>query len=258
MKLNSHTNILITGASRGIGRALALEMASRGTHLYLQVRSDAYELVEECKNRGAGSVELLKFDLGQKEKIEEMIDALKLKKIDILINNAGQLTGGLIENQPLDEVYSMFQVNLNAVVHLTRGLLPGMLSRRKGKIVNNASVSALMHFPCASTYAASKAAILAFSNCLLLELAGTGVSTLSLITPGIKTRMFDEIETKYAKNFEIPQDSISPEEFALQVCNAIESDIVYLKPSGATGVGLFVARYLPWLFRKLVAKKFHR
>ncbi len=258
MKLDSATSVLITGANRGIGRALALAMAARGVHLHLQARSESTDLIEECKRAGAASVRLWKFDLGRKENIDALIENLKTEKIDVLVNNAGQLTGGLIENQSLDEIYSMFQVNVNAVVHLTRGLLPQMISQGRGKIVTNASVSAVMHFPCASTYAASKAAVLAFTNCLQLELQGTGVSTLSLITPGIKTRMFDEIEKKYAQNFEVPKDSITAEEYAVQICQSIESDAIYLNPTGATGAGLAVAKYLPWLFRRTVAMKFHR
>ena len=178
--------------------------------------------------------------------------------VDILINNAGQLTGGLLEEQPLDDIYSMFQVNVLAVVHLTRGLIPGMVKRGRGKIVNNASVSAVMHFPCATTYAASKAAVLALTECLQIELKGTGVSALGLITPGIQTRMFNEIEVKYGANFDVPKDSISPEEYALQVCNAIESDQEMLEPRGATGIGLAIARYAPKLFRWEASRRFRR
>jgi len=70
--------------------------------------------------------------------------------------------------------------------------------------------------------------------------------------------MFREIETKYGKNFEVPTDSLSPEQYAQQVCDAIEKDLAVLEPSGATGWGLRVARHLPGLFRVAAGKRFHR
>jgi hypothetical protein len=253
-----NSKILITGSNRGIGLALAKEMAQRKAHLHLQMRSEDPHISKELLTLGASSVKIWLIDLSKRQHIDQWLPDLQKENIDILINNAGQLTGGLIENQNIDEIYSMFQVNVNALVHLTHGLLPGMLKRKKGKIVNHSSVSAIMHFPCASTYAASKAAVLAFTDCLQIELQGTGVSTLCLITPGIQTRMFNEIEKKYGDNLEVPKDSISPEDYAIQIADAIEDDLVTLNPSGATGIGLTVAKHLPWLFRRAASSRFHR
>ena len=253
-----NSRVLITGSNRGIGLALAQELAKRKVHLHLQMRSEVPMLADQLLKIGAASVKIWVLDLGDRSQIEKWIPDLQNENIDILINNAGQLTGGLLENQKVEEIYSMFQVNVNALVHLTHGLLPGMIQRAQGKIVNHSSVSAVMHFPCASTYAASKAAVLAFSDCLQIELQGTGVSTLCLVTPGIQTRMFNEIEKKYGQNFEVPKDSILPEVYAVKICNAIENDEVSLNPSGATGLGLVVARHLPWLFRRAAAARFHR
>ncbi len=252
------SKVLITGSNRGIGLALAQELAKRNSHLHLQMRSESPALANELLKMGAASVKIWLIDLSDRSQIEKWLPSLLKEKIDILINNAGQLTGGLLENQKIEEIYSMFQVNINALVHLTHGLLPGMIERAHGKIVNHSSVSALMHFPCASTYAASKAAVLAFSDCLQIELQGTGVSTLCLVTPGVQTRMFGEIEKKYGQNFEVPRDSISPEVYAGQICDAIENDQVTLSPSGATGLGLAVARHWPSLFRRAATARFHR
>lgn len=251
-------HFLITGANRGIGRAVVLMGARRKAHLHLVMRAADPALVAELKEVGAASVQFWPADLASRQGVEKLLSDLGQTSVDILFNNAGQLTGGLIEEQPLDDIYSMFQVNVQAVVHLTRGLLPGMIKRGRGKVVNNASVSAIMHFPCASTYAASKAAVVAFTDCIQLELQGTGVSTLCLITPGIKTRMFDEIDVKYSKNLEVPKDSISTDEYAELIGQAIERDDTYFNPTGATGMGLFVARHLPRLFQRAVARKFHR
>ena len=251
--------IAVTGGNRGIGLAFAEMVAAQGAHVVMVSRSLDESLKKNLLAKGAQSVTLLKADLSSREAVQSLSEDLVKMEIDILFNNAGLLTGGLIEEQSLDEIYAMFQVNLNALVLLTRAVIPGMILRSRGKIINNSSVSAFMHFPCASTYAASKAAVVAFTDCIEMELAGTGVSTLCLVTPGIKTRMFDEIEVKYAKNFEIPQDSISPQEYAEKIRVAIESDAKQLLPSaGLTAFGLWTARYMNPLFQKVVHNKFKR
>lgn len=251
-------NFLITGGNRGIGLAVAEMAATNGAHVHIAGRSHTIELEINLKNLGAASVHFWKTDLSTKEDTEKLARRLVEIDIDILFNNAGMLTGGLIEEQDLNEIYSMFQVNVNALIHLSKAAVPVMLKKGSGKIVNNASVSAYMHFPCASTYAATKAAVVAFTDCIEAELAGTGVSTLCLVTPGIKTRMFDEIDAKYSKNLEVPKDSISPEAYAQKIKSAIEKDQRYLLPDGNTAIGLWVARYLNPLFRSAVQKKFNR
>lgn len=259
MKLDNQ-NVLITGANRGIGLGLA-EMFARGkTHLHLVVRKDEPELVTHLKNLGALSVRVWLADLSARDQVENLVKDIQGQGviIDVLVNNAGLLTGGLIEEQPLDEIYQMFQVNLLSLVHLTRGLLPDMIKRGHGKIINNSSVSAFMHFPCATTYAASKSAVVAFTDCLDLELKGTGVTTLCLITPGIKTRMFDEISKKYGKNIELPNDYISAEEYSERVKNAILSDHKFLLPRGLTALGLGLSKYIPAVFKWATYRRFHR
>ncbi len=253
---NSH--FVITGGNRGIGLGVAQMAADCGAHVYIASRSWDTALDSDLHNRGAASVQFLKCDLSTKAGVETLAQQLKDVPVDILFNNAGLLTGGLIEDQSVDDIYTMFQVNVNALVHLTRAVIPAMIARGRGKIINNSSVSAFMHFPCASTYAASKAAVVAFTDCIEAELKSTGVSTLCLITPGIKTRMFDEIEVKYGKNFEVPQESITAEEYADIIKAAIESGERYVYPGGATGVGLWVAQNLNPLFRSIVQKKFKR
>lgn len=254
----SNRQILITGASRGIGKAFAKMCAEDKAHVHLVLRANDPALIQELESAGAKAVTVWEADLGTRAGVDKLVQSLKDTPIDILFNNAGMLTGGLFEQQPLDDIYSMFQVNVNALVHLTHGLLPGMLERKRGKIINNSSVSAYMHFPCASTYAASKAAVVAFTDCIRLELKDTGVTTLLLITPGIKTRMFDEIDTLYSKNFEIPQDSISPAQYAQMIREAILNDMSVLEPGGLTGVGLKLAKFTKPLFEMEVLRRFKR
>lgn len=254
--INQH--IMITGANRGIGLAVAKMCAKQKTHLHLVLRKNQPELKQQLLELGALTVQIWTADLANKSDVKKLAEDISKIEIDILINNAGVLTGGLIENQTIDEIYSLFQVNVLSLIQLTKAVVPGMVQRKKGKIINNASVSALMHFPCATTYAASKAAVMAFNNCLEAELKNTGVSTLCLITPGIKTRMFEEINVKYSQNFKTPEDSITPESFAELIKNAILNDDPYLNPKGSTAIGLFINKYLPALFRFEVQRRFKR
>ncbi|WP_347357959.1 SDR family NAD(P)-dependent oxidoreductase [Bdellovibrio sp.] len=254
----SNRQILITGASRGIGRAFAKMCAEDKAHLHLVLRKNDEEIVQELMDLGAKSVTVHETDLATREGVDALLEQLKEVPLDILFNNAGLLTGGLIEKQPIDDIYKMMQVNVNALVHLTHGILPGMLKRKRGKIINNSSVSAYMHFPCASTYAASKAAVVAFTNCIRLELKDTGVSTLLLITPAVRTRMFDEVENLYSKNFEIPTDTMSPMKYAQVIREAILHDLEVVEPSGLTGVGLKIAKMAKPLFEMEVLRRFKR
>lgn len=251
-------HILITGASRGIGKAVAKRLAEDKAHLFLAIRKNDPAFVEELKNSGAKSVEVIISDLSTRAGVESLAQKITELKIDILFNNAGLLTGGLLEDQPLDDIYEMLQVNVNALIHLSKAVLPQMLKRKKGLIINHSSAVSVMNFPSASTYAASKAAVLAFTNCLRQELKNTGVKTLVLITPAVKTQMTDSIEVLYGKNFNIPKGTVSPEKYAEMIREAIIGNLESLNPSGLTGFGVRIARHIPVVFERAVAFKFRR
>jgi short-subunit dehydrogenase len=254
---NAH--IVITGATGGIGFAFAEMCAREGAHLHLSATRFIDSEKEKLLQQGAASVSLYPADLSSYDGVRDLISRLESVPVDILFNNAGQLTGGLLETQDIKKIYSMLQVNVNALIQLTHGILPSMLQRKKGKIINNASVTGVMHFPCASTYSASKAAVIAFTDCLEVELAGTGVGTLLLITPGVKTRMFDEIEELYGQNISVEKmGAISPEKYAKRIHSAILSDAKILEPRGSTGMMLKVAKHSQSLFAKLVSTQFKR
>lgn len=254
-------NVYITGGNRGIGLAVGKELNRRGAIIHIVSRSipkNKDEFIQDFKN--PENIEFHQLDLINKDSINEFCENLKSKKIDILFNNAGLLTGGLIEDQPIDDIYDMFQVNLTAPIHLTQKLLPLLIKQGSGKIINNCSVSAVGHLPCASTYAASKAGLMAFTNSVISEVKGTGVSTLTLITPGIKTRMYDEIPKLYGDNMELDfLSSITPEEYAKQICDAIETDQEFFWPKDPSmKIALWIAQHMPGLYRKLVSSKFKR
>lgn len=252
-------NILITGANRGIGLGLAEMFAESGAHIHLVNRTADEAVKPALEKLGAASVKVTQLDLSSRSAIDQFLKSIENENVDILVNNAGQLTGGLLESQSLDEIYSLFQVNVTAVVHMTRGILPGMVKRGSGKIINNSSVTGLMHFPCASTYAASKAAVVGFTQSLEAELKGTGVSTLLLFTPGIETRMFQDIPNRYGQHFKLDfGKGIPPRKYAEMIKECIHHDTTTFKPSGFEGLGLMMAQHAPKLFQKVVSLKFKR
>jgi uncharacterized protein len=236
---------LVTGSNRGIGRAIAMRLASEPLGLLLCAsRSPAEAEPPEAPPGGAAEVHTVGMDLSSRESIERgCADLAELDRIDLLVNNAGLMTGGLLEEQDLDEVYAMFQVNLVAVTQLTRAVLPGMLKRGRGKIVNNASISGYAYFPAASTYAASKAGVVAFSESLRRELRGSGVDVLHLVTPGIDTDMLDATKEAYGRHMDTSDwDMHSPEDWAEKVVKAIRDDDHVLGPGGRTAIAKLASR----------------
>ncbi len=251
-------NVVITGSSRGIGWELARAFAKEHAALHLVQRSWDSNKIEELTKLGAAKVVRWTCDLTKTDSILNLGKDLAKENIDVLVNNAGILTGELLEKQNDNDIIDVFQLNLVASALLIKSVLPSMLERRSGKIVNNTSVSAYMRFPCATTYAAAKSGLLAMTECLETELMGTGVGTLALVTPGIKTDMFDQIKTSYGKYFDSPADYISAEEYANQIVDAIKRDETYLMPKGATRFGLLMNKYTPSLFKKFVIGSFNR
>ena len=249
---------LVTGANRGIGRALVERLAAEPLELVIAaVRDpDAFEPVA-----GVAAVLPVKLDLSSREQIDADCDAIGdlLGTVDLLVNNAGLLTGGLLEEQDMAEVYAMFQVNLLAVAHMTQRVLPGMLARSHGKVVNNSSISGYAYFPGASTYAASKAGVVALTESLRRELADTGVSAMHVVTPGVKTDMLDATRATYGRYMDTSGwDEVTPEEWASRIVRAVERDDAILGPGGKTAFAKLASRGPAFLLDAVSSRMFSR
>jgi short-subunit dehydrogenase len=255
--LNDKT-ILITGANRGIGRAIAKELANYPTNLLLGMRNlEAYVPIE---NSNAKSIKPIKLDLSSKESINRSINSIEndTKDLDILINNAGRFVAGPLQKQNLDEIYSLFQVNIVGLIHLTNRLLPRLLDRKQAKIVNNASIAGYAYLPDNSTYSATKAAVVAFSESLRRELENTSVGVLHLVTPGVDTEMMKKVEKTYSNNNKsIDLKKISAEKWAKKIVQAIENDKKILSPTGSTEL-LKIISHGPPILVDLVSRRLFR
>jgi short-subunit dehydrogenase len=177
----------VTGASAGIGRALARLLATHGHALALVARdaSRLEELASELGRAYGVTTRAIPLDLTEPGAPEALVEALggKGAEVEILINNAGFGTFGPFVRTPLDSTTAMIQVNITALTRLTRLLLPGMVGRGRGRIMNVASTAAFQPGPLMSVYYGSKAYVLHFSEGLAEELRDTGV-TVTALCPG--------------------------------------------------------------------------
>src|SRR4029077_11133056 len=165
----------------------------------------------------------------------------------------------LVEDQDLDAIYAMFQVNLLAVVQLSRAAVPGMVKRGRGVIVNNGSISGYAAFLAASTYSAAKTGIVAFSESLRRELRGTGVHVLHLVTPGVRTDMLNATEATYARHMDTSGwPSVSAADWAARAVRAIESDAAVLRPGTRLELARLASRGPAKLLDALSARMFTR
>ena len=178
---------LITGASKGIGKAIAEELASRNYDLLLIARSEELlsGVADLLKEKYGISVDYLALDLSLAGAAQKALTWCQEKKysIDILINNAGYGLSGLMDKYSLDENTNMIQVNVIAVVEMCQLFLPYLKQKSKSYILNVASSAAYQAVPYLSIYSASKAFVLSFSRGLRKELKESAVS-VTCISPG--------------------------------------------------------------------------
>jgi short-subunit dehydrogenase len=183
---------LVTGASSGIGAALARELARRGHDLVLTARGEAPMAALAAELRGLGaSATLMPADLAVIGRATTLADELAAAgvEIDVLVNNAGLGAIGRFERIDPARHTEILQVNVTALTELTQALLPGMLARRRGRIVLVASTASFLPCPRMAVYAASKAYVRSFGEALAQELRGSGV-TVNVLCPGTTATNF--------------------------------------------------------------------
>jgi short-subunit dehydrogenase len=177
---------VITGASSGFGAIFADQLAKRGLSLLLAGRDEArLSAVAQRVRRNAPDidVELVAGDLGTDSGVEALAARVQDRVVEVLVNNAGFGTYGRFSELDCDREQDLVAVNVDALVRLTHAVLPGMLARGRGGILNVASTIAFQPGPYQATYGASKAFVLSLSQALWAETRGTGV-TITALCPG--------------------------------------------------------------------------
>src|SRR3954452_6311106 len=187
---------LVTGASSGIGAAIAQELASRGHSLALVARREErlQTLATELTSTHGVAVEVIAADLGEPAGRDRVADELRGRGrvVDVLVNNAGFGHQGDFATSPRERMLEMVNINVETVVDLTSRFLPGMVDRGRGSIINIASTAAFQPLPGSAVYAATKSFVLSFSEAIRTELRGTGV-TVTAVCPGPVRTEFTEV-----------------------------------------------------------------
>ena len=195
--------VVITGATQGVGRALAEEFA-RGGHALLLVARDEASLkkaAQELSSTCDVEVKFVAADLGTEEgcaAVEQALQSFGLYA-DMLVNNAAMMMAGFFQDQDPAKLRKLVDLDVRAVVDLTRRLLPGMIARRAGGMLNVASVEGFMPVPYQATYAAAKAFVLSFSRALAYETMYTGVRVSALAPGTVTTGLHEKAGAEYSR-----------------------------------------------------------
>src|SRR5437762_9571391 len=250
MKLDG-CNTLITGASAGIGREFARQLAGRAKSLILIARREQKlnELRDELNQRYPNvAVSVLKTDLADPAQLNELLAWLNHKGIDVdlLINNAGLGDSGAFSTSDPIRNEQMTLVNIVALTMLTRHLLPRMIARRCGGILNVSSSAGFLPIPNFAVYAATKAYVTSFSEALRAELRGTGVSVCALC-PGPVHTEFQEIAKRPSGQSESGPEfvHVSVEQVVRDALAALEADLPLVIPGFIMKLGMFLVRITP-------------
>ncbi|HEY9777119.1 MAG TPA: SDR family oxidoreductase [Planktothrix sp.] len=181
------TTVLITGASTGIGYEFGKLFAADDYHVVITATNEnrLNENAKELKDTFTVDVDVIVCDLSRSDGPAQLVSELKKRSIavDVLVNNAGIGAYGDFSQTELTEELALLQINVVALTQLTKLLLPSMLERRQGRILNVGSTAGFVPGPGMAVYYASKAYVLSFSEALACELEGTGV-TVTLLCPG--------------------------------------------------------------------------
>lgn len=191
---------LVTGGSRGIGRAVSIKLAAHGYFVLVNFQrneTEAGKTVSLIKEVG-GDATTMKFDVSDKEDINKVlggwIDANKDKTIEVLVNNAGIRKDNLMMMMPDEEWHQVLRTNLDSFYYITKLVIPGMIFQRFGRIVNVVSLSGIKGMAGQTNYSASKAGVIGATKSLAQEIGRRGI-TVNCVAPGfIKTEMIEGIE----------------------------------------------------------------
>jgi 3-oxoacyl-[acyl-carrier protein] reductase len=224
VRIGPGTRALVTGASRGIGRALAEALASRGASVGLMARSG--EELDQLASRLPGTHHPLVADAGDREAVEAAVRRFveAAGGLDLAVANAGVADYGPFRDMTVEAVERMTRINWLGTVYLVAAVLPGMLERSEGHIVIVSSGAGHRSFPQAAAYGATKAAQRMFGEALRHELADTGVS-LTMVYPGeIATDLHAHDKDAMPAWYHGGQQAAAPERLAEKVIGGVEED----------------------------------
>ena len=248
--------VLVTGASSGIGLELARCFAAEGCRLILLARRQQalQTLAEELREANGIQAEVLPADLSDPGTPLRVFKHLQANgtKINVLVNNAGFGAHGWFMQVPVERHLETLQVNVNSLMHLSRLMLPGMVERGQGGILNVASTAAFQPGPVMAVYYATKSFVLSFSEALAEELAGTGVS-VTVLCPGPTLTTFpDAVNAPHSEFFQ--KTAMSARSVARVGHRAFRQGRVIAIPGFSNSLFAFLVRLAPRLLVRKVTK----
>ena len=259
MKLDD-CNALITGASAGIGREFARQLAGRARSMILVARRDErlIELAEQLQQQypklviHVRKVDLA--DLGQLQAFLERLDREKLE-VDLLVNNAGLGDSGPFAKSDPERNKEMTVVNVETLTLITRHFVPRMIAQHRGAILNVSSSAGFLPIPGSAVYAATKAYVTSFSEALRAELRGTGVSVCALC-PGPVVTEFQQVAKREGMKPDIGPKFIvvTVEQVVRDALAALEADRPLIIPGFAMKLLMLLARLMPMPVLRWVAR----
>ncbi|UAA40409.1 3-oxoacyl-ACP reductase FabG [Paraneptunicella aestuarii] len=222
---------LVTGASRGIGKAIAEKLLSLGATVIGTATSEngAANIAEYLGDKGMGAV----LDVSQQDSIDALMSSIKEKygDIDILVNNAGVTRDNLLLRMKEEEWQTIMDTNLTSIFRMSKVVLRGMMKKRAGRIINIGSVVGSSGNPGQANYAAAKAGLIGFTKSMAREIASRGV-TVNVVAPGfIATDMTEELsdEQKAAIMKDVPAERLGkPSEIAAAVAFLASDEAAYI------------------------------
>jgi short-subunit dehydrogenase len=248
---------LITGASSGIGEALAQRFARAGFNLVLVARSaDKLKVLATALAAEHGiKAWVSPADLAQPGAAQKLAAAMKRARrpIDVLVNNAGVLTHGAFVDMPATRHRELIDLNVTGLTEMLAHFVPPMVARGQGRVLNVASIAAFQPVPMLATYAATKAYVLSLTESLSEELQGTGV-TITTLCPGITaTSMFDQAKAASAELGGVPAFVVGrAEDVADEGFNACMKGEVIRVPGNLNRAATLAGRATPrWLLRRV-------
>ncbi|MFO7658614.1 MAG: SDR family oxidoreductase [Bacteroidales bacterium] len=254
--------VWITGASSGIGEALALEFARQGARVVLSARNaeKLAKLVDEISTIGTSMPQVVPFDLENSESIVNAVTNVinRCTKVDILVNNAGISQRSLVVETPVEIDRKVFEINFFGAVTLTKALLPYMIASGGGQIAVMSSVVGKFGFPLRSAYAASKHALHGFFDTLRSELYLKNIK-VTIICPGriltnVSINAITKDGTAYGKMDEGQAKGLPADVFARRVLRALRKGRKEIVTGGKEVLMVYIRRFLPWLYYILASK----
>ena len=259
MKLDG-CNALITGASAGIGREFARQLAGRAKSLILIARREQRlnELRDELTQQYPNvAVSVHKTDLADLAHLNELLAWLDHERIDVdlLINSAGLGDSGAFSTSDPIRNEQMTLVNIVALTTLTRHLLPRMIARRRGYILNVSSSAGFLPIPNFAVYAATKAYVTSFSEALRTELRGTGVSLCALCPGPVHTEFQEVAKRSGAQPDTGPEFVFVPvEQLVRDALAALQANRPLVIPGFPMKLGMFLVRIIPLAILRLLSR----